>query len=114
MLHITDYLENIESHQQLEYARIKRLVHSVVPNVSEVISYGLPTFKYKGKPLLYFGAFKNHMSVFPTPAPIDELSDKLKPYKVSKGAVQFTKQMPLTDDIILDMIRIRKDIIDSN
>lgn len=112
MLTVDEYISNASPEQQLEYKRIQAIVYGITPDATEVISYGIPTFKYKNKYLLYFGAFKNHMSVFPTPQPIEHLVDRLKDYKVSKGTVQFTHGKPLPNDVLVDMITLRKNTID--
>jgi Domain of unknown function (DU1801) len=47
--------------------KIRAAIRSAVPpEATEVISYGIPTFKYKG-PLVWFAAFSNHCSLFPLP-----------------------------------------------
>ena len=113
MTEVEAYLSQATNDQRAEYERIRRIVAATVPTFEETISYGIPTFKYKGKYLLYFGAFKNHMSLFPTPNPVEALKDRLKDYKVSKGTIQFTTQKPLPDDVIIDMLKLRKQSIDS-
>lgn len=113
MTTIKEYLDAITPEQRSEYERIKAIVYEVTPDAEETISYGMPTFKYKGKPLLYFGAFKNHMSVFPTPEPVLKLQaeGKLTNLKVSKGTVQFANNSQLPKEIIQEMIKIRLDTI---
>lgn len=113
MITVTSYLENASLDQREEYERIRAIVATSVPEFEEMISYGLPTFKYKGKPLLYFGAFKNHMSIFPTPSPVETLKERLEPYKVSKGTIQFTQDNLLPEDLITDLIQLRKHTIDN-
>lgn len=59
------YLANISEDQRSEYARIKAIATELLPDYDEIISYGIPTIKYKDKVVFHFGAFKNHMSLFP-------------------------------------------------
>jgi uncharacterized protein YdhG (YjbR/CyaY superfamily) len=112
MTEVETYLSNVTATQKAEYQRIRTIVSQVVPEFEEVISYAIPTFIYKSKPLLYFGAFKNHMSIFPTPSPVEEIRERLKDYKVSKGTIQFTEEMPLPDAVLQDLILLRKQTID--
>lgn len=113
MTEVDAYLSRATADQRAEYERIRGIVAATVPTFEEVISYGIPTFKYKGKYLLYFGAFKNHMSLFPTPNPVEALKDRLKDFKVSKGTIQFTEDNPLPKDLIIDLIQLRKNTIDN-
>lgn len=112
-MNVQEYIANTTAEQQLEFKRIQTIMYGLVPDAKEVISYGIPTFKYKGKYLLYFGAFKSHMSVFPTPQPVEKLSNRLKDYTVSKGTIQFTSDKPLPEDVLTDMIMLRKAMIDN-
>lgn len=102
---VAEYLENVTPPQKAEYERIRKIVKQAAPEAEEVISYGIPTFKYKGKYLIYFGAFKNHMSVFPG-APL-ELKKKLKGYKLLKGTIQFTEEKPLPGSVIKEIVLSR-------
>lgn len=104
---IAEYLKKVTPEQQAEFERIRKLVHATVPDVEETMSYGIPTFKYKGTYLVHWGAFKDHMSLFPGPVlPIRErlIADG---YKLAKGTIQFTKDKTLPDDIIKQILRDR-------
>ncbi len=105
---IEEYLKNVTLAQKAEFARIRKIVKRTVPEVEETISYGIPTFKYKGKYLLYFGAFKNHMSLFPGSYLIDSMKDKLKGFKVAKGTIQFTEDKTVPESIIKEIIQKRQ------
>ena len=55
-------------------------------------------------------AFKDHMSIFPGAAPVEELKQKLTEYKTSKGTIQFTMDRPIPDQLlqeILDLCIVR-------
>ena len=106
------YLAGIEPNMRTELERIRALVKKIAPDAVESVSYGMPAYKYKGKPLIYYAAFKNHMSVFPTPDPAAQLHDRLSSYKVSKGTIQFTLDHSLPDDLIEQLVLVRKQQID--
>jgi uncharacterized protein YdhG (YjbR/CyaY superfamily) len=104
---INEYLSSITQAQKAEFERIRKIVYEMVPDAEETISYGIPTFKYKGTYLLYFGAFKNHMSLFPGSGIIGELAEDFKGYKVAKGTVQFTSEKPVPDHLVKKILSIR-------
>lgn len=97
--------------EQAEFERIKKLVLKVVPDAEQVISYGMPTFKYNGKVILHVGAFTHHMSIFPA-GKTDLFIDELKEYKTSKGTIQFTLDKPLPDALITKIATVRKEMIE--
>lgn len=105
---IDDYLKRATPTQRSMLQRIRELVHELVPGVEESISYDIPAFKLNGKAIIYFAAFKNHMSIFPTgDSQIDEISDELKKFRKSKGTLQFTEQNPIPEPLIKKIILSR-------
>lgn len=73
---------------------------------SEVISYGIPAFREK-KVLVWFAAFANHCSLFPTAEVIQEFREELKEYSVSKGTVKFPLGEPLPIALIRKIVKAR-------
>ena len=109
---IDDYFALIEPAEREALERIRKIVHDTVPGVEECISYGMPGFKYKGKYLGGFSAFKHHLSFFPTGRPVEVLRDRLEGFKLSTGTVQFTLDHPIPEALIREMIEVRVDAID--
>lgn len=85
--------------------RLRRLIKEECPDVSETISYGVPTFKLCGM-LVSIAAFKNHLSFFPGHT-VQEFADQLTDFKVSKGTVQFQPERPIPDELVRAMVRRR-------
>jgi len=83
---------------------IRRTIHEAAPDAEETISYQMPAFK-QGKILVWFGAFKDHISLFPKASGIDAFKKRLIPYKISKGTIQFPIDEPLPLDLIADIVR---------
>jgi uncharacterized protein YdhG (YjbR/CyaY superfamily) len=62
---IDDYLSGAEEEQRAALEVLRRTVAQMVPEATEGISYGMPAFQYRGRPLVRFAAFKKHCSLFP-------------------------------------------------
>ena len=107
MSEIDDYLSGVNSPLRKELDRIRKIIKRNVPDAEELISYGMPGFKYKYKYLIGYAAFRNHMSIFPTASPVEALKDELSDYKTSKGTVQFTLDKPITESIIKKLLAVR-------
>jgi uncharacterized protein YdhG (YjbR/CyaY superfamily) len=102
---IDDYIANFPDKVQKILVKIRETIHKITPSATEVISYGIPTFKLNGKNLVHFGGFRDHVSFFPTSSPIPVFKKELTEYKVTKGTIQF----PLEDEVPYDLIaRITK------
>jgi len=104
---IDDYLDRFSGPERAELEKIRSIVNETVPEAEEVITYSMPGFKYKGKYLIAFSVFKDHLGLFPTSGPIEILKDELTDFKTSKGGIQFTPDKPIPDSLIKDIIRAR-------
>jgi len=109
---IDDLLKDTRPEQKEILNGIRDLVKELVPDATEVMTYGMPGFKYKGKYLVSFSGFKDHMSIFPGAEPIEALKDELKGFKSSKGTFQFTPEKQIPDKYLREMILLCKARID--
>jgi uncharacterized protein YdhG (YjbR/CyaY superfamily) len=111
---VDEYLAGIDPPQRAELKRIREIVRRLVPEADEGISYRIPGFKYQGKYLLGYAAFKDHLSLFPTAWPIEALAERLEGYKLARGTIQFTLENKLSEELLSDLVKVRlKAIIDS-
>lgn len=101
---IDEYLKKVAEPQKSELERIRKIVHETVPEANEVISYGMPAFKYKNHYLIGFNALKDHMSIFPTSGPIEALKDKLQDYSLSKGTIRFTLDNSIPEPLVKEVL----------
>lgn len=113
MEEVTKYLHQLPPSERAALERIRNVIKELVPQAEESIAYMMPAFKYKNKPLVYYAAFKDHLSIFPTPGPAETLHAKLKEYKTSKGTIQFTLDTPLPDELLKELLLTRVAEIDS-
>jgi uncharacterized protein YdhG (YjbR/CyaY superfamily) len=104
---IDEYLADVPEPGRGTLQKIRAAIRSAAPAGStEVISYGIPAFKYKGV-LVWFAAFSKHCSLFPTAAVIGEFKDELKAYEISKGTIQFPLNRPLPAGLVKKMVKAR-------
>lgn len=113
-LSVDDYFITLSTEQRSELERVQEIVQATVPDSELVISYGIPTIRYKGKNLIHFAAFKAHMSIFPGAEAVELLKDQLAGYKVSKGTIQYSLEQPLPDRIIVEATNISLKAINSH
>ena len=72
----------------------------------EVISYGIPAFKHK-KILVWYAAFSDHCSLFPTASVIKAFKKELKDFHTSKGTIHFPVDKPLPAALLKKMVKAR-------
>jgi uncharacterized protein YdhG (YjbR/CyaY superfamily) len=97
-------IQPIENRPMLQQMRVA--IHEAAPQAEEAISYQMPSFRQKGT-LVYFAAFKDHLSFFPTGSGVEAFKDRLSAYKTSKGTIQFPLDKPLPLDLIKEIVRFR-------
>jgi uncharacterized protein YdhG (YjbR/CyaY superfamily) len=104
---IDEYLAAVPEPARTTLTKIRSIIRSAAPREAvEAISYGLPAFKLKG-PLIWFGAFTGHCSLFPTAAVIAKFKSELKPYRLSKGTIQFPVDKPLPASLLKKIVKTR-------
>ena len=104
---VADYLAGVPEPTRSAVNQIRVAIRSVVPEeATEVISYGIPAFRHKTV-LVWYAAFANHCSLFPTAAIIEEFKDELKGFFVSKGTVHFPIDRPMPVELIKKMVKAR-------
>jgi len=87
--------------------KIRAAIRSAAPSeATEVISYGIPAFEHNGV-LVWFAAFSDHCSLFPTAAVIEKFKNELKGYTISKGTIQFPTDKPLPAALVKKMVKAR-------
>ena len=96
---VDTYIAGYPKDVQVLLKQMRVTVRKAAPEAVEVISYGIPTYKQNGN-MLHFGAFKDHISFFPTSSGIAAFKKELSQYKGAKGTVKF----PLNEKLPLALI----------
>lgn len=69
----------------------------------------MAALKLDGKPLIGVVAAARHLAVFPfSPAVIDAVAGRLEGFSLSKGTIRFTPDHPLPDEIVEEIVRLRR------
>jgi uncharacterized protein YdhG (YjbR/CyaY superfamily) len=104
---VTEYLARVPEPARGTLNKIRAAIRSAAPRgATEVISYGIPAFKHTGV-LIWFAAFSNHCSLFPTAAVIEKFKNEVKGFTISKGTIQFPTDKPLPAALVRKMVKAR-------
>ena len=96
---IDEYIEIFPIEVQSKLIQFRKLIHSLVPDITESMAYQMPTFVLNGN-LVHFAAYKKHIGFYPAPSGISNFIDEISKYKYAKGSVQF----PIDEDLPIDLI----------
>lgn len=106
-------LSALPAEQQAAMGNLRLTIAATAPEAEETISYSMPAFRYHGRILVYYSAFKTHCSLFPgSGAVIEANSAALEGFKTSKGTLQFTPEHPLPAAVIELIVRAKMAEID--
>lgn len=107
---IDDYLAGLPDDKRRALARLRAQIRAAAPEAIESISYGMPTFKLDGRPLVYFAAAAAHCSLYGVGdtdakgAPVAEL----KNYDTSgKGTLRFRADKPPPAALVRKLVKAR-------
>jgi uncharacterized protein YdhG (YjbR/CyaY superfamily) len=103
---VDEYIQRYPATVQPVLQKIRKTIKKTAPAAKEVISYNIPGYMYHGV-LIYFAAFKNHISVYPAPRDSAAFKKELSVYKGGKGTVQFPIGEPVPFDLITRITQFR-------
>ena len=104
---VDEYLAGVPEPARSTLDKVRTTIRSVLPrDAVEVISYRIPAFKTR-RIVVWYAAFSDHCSLFPTASVLAKFKEELKGYKVSKGTIQFPVDQPLPAGLLKKMVRAR-------
>lgn len=105
---VDEYLRGLEEPKRSTLEALRRTILEVVPDAEQVISYGVPAFRVGGKTVAGFAAFRDHLSYLPfSGSVLSQLADELKGYTMTKSALHFPVDRPLSKELVERLIAVR-------
>lgn len=91
---VDDYIAQCAADVQPILEKIRATVRRAAPQATERISYQMPAFFQDGV-LVYIGAFKNHIGLYPPVRGDEALMAEVAPYEGEKGNLRFPLDRPI-------------------
>ena len=108
---IDDHLARFDDAQQAALLGTVTTIRRALPGATEVISYGMPTFKVDGPTgiaVIGLDGFVKHNSLFPYSGRVlSELVDDLANYEGTKGSIHFDRNRPFPATLLKRILRVR-------
>lgn len=104
---IDEYIATFPAATQTILEQYRQIIHEAVPEAEEVISYQIPCFNLNG-PILYFSAYKAHVSVSSPPPTMAVFKDEITAYKSSVSGFQVPYDQPIPKELIAKMAKWRE------
>jgi len=103
---IDEYIAQFPGDVQEKLREIRQAIREEAPEAEETISYGIPAFRQNGI-LVYFAAFRDHLSFFPTSSGVAAFRGELAGYHTSRGTIRFPLGTPTPLDLVRKIVRFR-------
>ena len=107
-------LAALPADQRAALQALRETIAAAAPEAVETISYGMPAFRYRGRALVSYAAFKAHCSFFPMSAElIGKYRDELAGFATAKGTLRFTPEHRIPEALVERIVRERMAQIDA-
>ena len=107
---IDEYIAACPPESQKYLQQIRKLIHTLVPDAKEKISYQIAAFERNGKNLIHFAGWKQHVSLYPVPAGSEAFERQIAKYAGGKGTLKFPLDEPLPLKLIERVIKLHLDV----
>jgi uncharacterized protein YdhG (YjbR/CyaY superfamily) len=106
-MNVDDYFAGVPEPALGMLKKIRAALTSSLPrDATETISYGIPAFR-TDVVLVWYAAFADHCSLFPTRAVIDAFEPELRGFRTSKGTIRFAIGERLPISLIKRIVKAR-------
>jgi uncharacterized protein YdhG (YjbR/CyaY superfamily) len=106
---VDEYIAAYPAETQSILQTIRATIRTAAPEATERLSYGMPTF-FLERVLVHFGAFKNHIGLFP-PVTDPALESLILAYRGPKGNLRFPLDQPIPYALIGKIVTARASAI---
>lgn len=97
---VAEYIAAADKPARSKLRELRKAIRAAAPGAREELKWSMPAYSYQ-RILVVFGAFKNHVSLFPTTPVVRAFKKDLAKFKPSGSTIKF----PLTEPLPLSLIR---------
>ncbi|MDJ0756746.1 MAG: DUF1801 domain-containing protein [Ardenticatenaceae bacterium] len=112
---VDEYIEAQPERTKEALIVLKQCIFEAAPEAIEMFNYGIPAFALvengKREQQIMIAGYKNHVGFYPHPTTMEHFSEALSEYKKGKGSVQFPLNMPIPRELVVRMVKYRKNLI---
>ena len=105
---VESYLASLAPDARRELEAIRETIRGAVPDAIEGFGYNMPAFTLGGQPLVWYAAWKQHISLYPISEEIARAhSVDLTNYETTKGTIRFSRKEPMPLPLVARLVQAR-------
>jgi uncharacterized protein YdhG (YjbR/CyaY superfamily) len=87
--------------------RLRETIHKAAPGATEGFDYDMPVFRYAGHHIVFMGAWKKHIGLYPVYPQAPELEAELALLRSGKDTVRLVYAKPIPYPLITRLVKAR-------
>ena len=112
---VTEYYDAQPEETKRALLEMKECILTAAPNATELINYNIPAYALieggKREEQIMIAGYKSAVGFYPHPTTMEKFEADLTGYKRGKGSVQFPLNETLPKELIIRMVKYRKDLL---
>ena len=105
---VDEILSSVPADKRAALQSLRETVAAAAPDAVEGLSYGIPAFRYRGRPLVSYNASTGHCAFYVmSPAVLERHHDELGAFDMAKGTIRFSPDRPIPAEIVSTIVRER-------
>lgn len=102
------YIASVKPAEKALFKEMSRVLKDILPDVEQGLSYGMPSYLYKGKGVLSFVVAKKFLSMYPFSGKVlAKVETQLKGFETTTGSVHFSVEHPIPESLLREIITLR-------
>lgn len=104
-----NYRKDFSLEIQEKLIELEEIFDSVLPDCQKKMAYGVCAY-FKGKNIIFFGANKNGVSIYPHADGMEHFKENIQKYKTSKGTFQIPVNQKLPASLLKEIAKHNYDL----
>ena len=110
---VDEYIADQPTAVRVALETVRGCILEAVPDAEQLFNYDIPAFTLvkggKREHQIMIAGYAKHIGFYPHPTTIEAFSTELAQYRYAKGSVQFPLSRPMPRQLIIRMVRWRKE-----